>query len=106
MELRHINLKRLSAQRLMPMAKWNAWFNRAKGRDIGSGRGQRKSRPHFISMALYVFQGRPEPPPNQEYRAELMNVSPARFPNQAEGSSCPEAFSQVLQNHRCFAGTD
>lgn len=32
-------------------------------------------------------------------------VSPARFPNLAEGSSCPEAFSQVLQNHRCFAGT-
>ena len=33
-------------------------------------------------------------------------VSPARFPNLAEGSSCPEAFSQVLQNRRCFAGTD
>ena len=36
-------------------------------------------------MALNVFQGRPMPPPNQKYRAELMNF-PCPIPQSCKGS--------------------
>ena len=65
-----------------------------------------KSTPAFHKYGPVRVSGKAGAAAEPRVQGRAYVVSSARFPNQAEGSSCPEAFSQVLQNHKCFAGTD
>ena len=67
--------------------------------------GVRKTTPAFHKYGPVRVSGKAGAAAEPRVQGRAYVVSPARFPNQAEGSSCPEAFSPVLQNHRCFVGT-
>ena len=68
--------------------------------------GARETTPAFHKYGPVRVSGKAGAAAEPRVQGRAYEVSPARFPNQAEGSSCPEAFSQVQQNHMYSAGTD
>ena len=68
--------------------------------------GARETTPAFHKYGPVRVSGKAGAAAEPRVQGRAYVVSPARFPNLTRASNCPEAFFPVLQNHRCFAGTD